>query len=133
MALAGLTKDERQLFSRLNNLGLAHLTEILRLPKSEDRVKLAEEASKEDLTSKEVRSRVKKLLNPEAPHAPVSKAGPAFEFHWKGRELQIKGRPFRPDQESWSEYSCALDDASAKYRAAFPLVEATPAEVTPAA
>jgi len=81
------------------------------------------------LAGKALEARVKQLLNParnatEAKEPKVSSA-PAFQFKWKGQELCIKVRPFRPNQENWTEYSLALDDAAGKYQAAFPAPEVT--------
>ena len=109
LALARLPEDLRKSFGR-PKLGLAHLTEILRLPKPEDQVKLAEEASREGLTSKEVRSRVKKLLAPEGSKAQGKQAVQEetildCHFLYNGKVVIVKPRAFKVGAESMEEYA----------------------------
>ena len=92
IALTQLPAESQKNFSRLK-LGLAHMTEILRSPNQEDQMKLAEETAKEDLTSKEVRSRVKKLLGkPEKAGAEAKEAVPPVPYHFTWKGAQIEGK-----------------------------------------
>ncbi len=115
------------------DFSVGQLREIARLKDEAQQLSLVEECEQKDLSVKELRSRVNKLLNPGSKQEKEPKAVPAFQFHWKGRELSIKVRTFRPDQELWPNYASELDEAVTKFRAAFPLSEVKAEEVAQAA
>jgi ParB family chromosome partitioning protein len=112
LALAELPEDQRLHFSQLK-LELAHITEILRLPNPEDRLRLAEEASKESLTSKEVRSRVNKVLKPTKKGAnEPAKEEKRFQFQRKENGIAIRAH-FATDEDPHlfiAEFAAALGD-----------------------
>jgi ParB/RepB/Spo0J family partition protein len=132
LSLAAIPAEVRAMSLR-RDIGLYHWLEIAKLPKPEEQVQLARECAEKDYSVRELQARVKKLLNPETAEPKASKATPAFEFKWKGRDLIIKVRPFHPDQEGWNDYNMALNEACSNYRIAFPLPEVAPQEVQAAA
>jgi predicted nuclease of restriction endonuclease-like (RecB) superfamily len=105
---------------------MGHLREILRLTNPQEQLKLAEACEKEDWSCRVLKAKVDQALagHPEPTANKPKAAAAAFQFHWKGRELHIKVRPFRLDHESWTEYCCAFGTAYENYQAAFPAPEA---------
>lgn len=137
IALTKLPPDLGKNFSQLK-LGLAHMTEILRLPKPEDQVKLAEEASKEGLTSKEVRSRVNKLLKPAGSHAKEEKQAVEdtildCHFVFDGKEVAVKPRSFRMGKESFDDYLLDIKASLTEFVMGLQAGNYSKPEVTPAA
>ena len=88
------------------------MIEILRLTHPEDQIKLAEEAAKQNLSSKAVRAKVNKLLGtgkPEKQKAEKQEAQP-FHFQRKDQMVAIRGA-YVPSEKTPQDYLAEFSSA----------------------
>lgn len=62
LSLSDLPEAIRENANRFANLGLTHYMQILRLPRPEDQVKLAEEATQKEWTVRDLKAKIDKVL-----------------------------------------------------------------------
>jgi ParB/RepB/Spo0J family partition protein len=116
-SLLDVPNEVKQVFQRWNT-PMGHMTEILRLPNQQEKIKLAQECHDKDLSVRQLKALVDKKLGkaPKAdsshkPQADSSKlAAPSPDLVWKADKIAIN-RHFSPKEESKDTYIAWLSQA----------------------